>query len=99
MNRREHLLTISVEECGEVAQRLTKLLRFGPDEVQPDEHANPEKLTNRERVLREYADLVGVLEMAGFSVDELDGAWIDAKKSKVAKYLEYSKAQGTLYDA
>ena len=96
MNRQEHLLSIVAEECVEVAQRVSKALRFGIEEVQPGQD-----LTNRERILYEFADLCGAMELAG------DGAkiediivhlrpLIDAKKEKVEKFLRYSEQVGTL---
>lgn len=42
------------EECAEVLQDVCKLRRFGPDNWHPRE---PEKGTNRERLLREMGQL------------------------------------------
>ena len=95
MTRDEHLYSIAAEESTEIAQRCTKALRFGGDEVQPGQSLN-----NRTRILQEYADLLGVLEMLGFSVGPgpLDPLrpWVDAKKAKVERFLAYSKECGTL---
>lgn len=95
MTRDEHLYTIAAEEAVEVAQRCTKALRFGPDEVQPGQ-----ALHNRVRILREYAHLVAAMEMLGFSVgpSPLDPLrpWVDAKKAQVERFLEYSAECGTL---
>lgn len=97
MTRDEHLYTIAAEEAVEVAQRCSKANRFGPDEVQPGQ-----AMTNRMRILYEFADLVAVLEMLGFCVgpSPLDPMrpWVDAKKDKVERFLEYSRDQGTLID-
>lgn len=94
MTRQEHLLTIAIEECNEIAQRLSKALRFGVTEVQPGQH-----LTNRERVSEEVADLRGVLDMLG--IDD-DSPWVhrhaEAKQRKVEKFLRYSMECGTLDD-
>ena len=99
MNEAEHLLTIAAEECAEVAHRLSKALRFGMDEIQSDVTENPERLTNRERIYREYWQLRATLGLAGID------AWhsneqsrnIEAQKvAKVRRFLEYSRAQGTL---
>lgn len=102
MTRLEHLLTIGMEECNEVAQRLSKALRFGLDEVQakaahgvvtsdPDE-----SLTNAERIRKEYSDLAAVLEMIGIGAPL--GRWMDEKRAKVEMFLEYSRSVGTLQD-
>jgi hypothetical protein len=97
MDRNEHLLTIAAEECAEIAQRLTKALRFGIDEVQPGQ-----TLSNRERLVQELADLQGalvMLEEAGLIVYPSPQNWramIYVKQEKIEKFLEYSKTVGTL---
>lgn len=50
------LLTILIEECAEVQQRATKMLRFGVEEVQPGQ---PD--TNRLRLSDETGDLYALL--------------------------------------
>lgn len=94
MNRTEHLFTITTEECAEVSQRVSKILRFGIHEIQPGKDRN-----NVERFLDEYADLQAVIEML-----EADGVLKvpdlterkEKKKVKVEKFLEYSRGEGTL---
>lgn len=97
MNREEHLYVIAAEEGVEVAQRCTKAARFGSLEIQPGQ-----ALDNRDRILQEFADLVGVLEMLGFDVGIPEHAklrpWIEAKKQKVEHFLAYSREVGTLTD-
>lgn len=105
MNREEHLMTIAMEECAEVAQRISKAARFGMDQIQEDAddkpEQNPERLTNRERIMREYYDLRAVLGMMGID------AWDNSDQSKqvesdkvmkVNKYLGRSIRCGTLND-
>lgn len=91
---------VGMEECDELSQRLSKWRRFGPDEVQPDAHQNPEQLNNRERVKREYFDVIAQMETLGIYVDLKHGSedrkLIDAKKDKVARYMELSKSLGRL---
>lgn len=91
MTRQEHLLIRAMEECAEVAQRISKALVFGLDEVQPGQ-----PLTNRDRVVAEYTDLVAVMEMAGFPLAVVNGRRVDEKIAKVEKYLRYSEQCGTL---
>jgi hypothetical protein len=99
MNRIEHLLTTLAEECVEVAQRATKALRFGLDEVQPGQ-----KLTNAQRINVEVTDLFAVLEMLAAEkcgVRGCDDRWSDRltisrKKEKVEVFLRYSAECGTL---
>lgn len=93
MNRTEHLLTVMAEECAEVAQRCSKALRFGLDEVQPGQ-----PLTNEARIWQEMCDLIAVSEMlmAITGSGGINRAAADAKKAKVEKFLEYSRECGTL---
>lgn len=93
MNRREHLLTIASEECAEIAQRLSKAIRFGVDEIEPGQN-----LDNTQRINQELSDLFGVIEMLfedGLPLF-VDHDLADAKKRKVEKFLAYSAECGTL---
>lgn len=94
MNRIEHLLTILGEECNEIGQRASKALRFGLSEIQPGQ-----PLTNAERIVEEYADLQGVIEMlvdeGKLVIGDLRAA-IDAKKAKIEEHLLFSANCGTL---
>lgn len=94
MTRKEHLLSITAEECNETAQRISKILRFGFSEIQPGH-----KQTNAERLTEEFSQLYGMFEMLqeeGHIQKILDNEEIQNKKIKVEKYLEYSKKIGTL---
>jgi hypothetical protein len=97
VNSTEHLLTCLAEECAEVAQRVSKALRFGLPEVQPGQ-----EFTNEERIRHEIWDLygvvelleeVGVLEQRSFVVTEQA---IQAKKEKIRKFMAYARERGTL---
>jgi hypothetical protein len=97
MKENEYLYQVAQEECAEVAQRLSKCSRFTVDEIQPGQD-----LTNGERVMQEFVDLIAVVEMladAGYlpnipSPKILE--WSDAKKAKVKKFMAYSRERGTL---
>lgn len=91
MTEREHLLTILAEECAEVAQRASKALRFGDDEIQPGQ-----QLTNLERIIDEVIDVVAVLSMLGIETYEFSITGVLRKKAKVRKYLDYAEQCGTL---
>ena len=94
MNTEEHLLTIVAEECNEVGQRASKALRFGLNEIQEGQ-----TLTNAERLIYEFNDLVAVMEMlreAGYIHKVFDGEQTVLKKEKVRTYLNYSKSIGKL---
>jgi hypothetical protein len=88
---------ILMEECDEVSHRTSKALRFGFGETQPEHGGN-----NYVRLIEEYYDLQAVMELLQ---DELgiapqSNSTIEVrkaqKKSKVAKYMVYSVACGTL---
>lgn len=96
MNRTEYLLVKLAEECSEVAQRATKALTFGLDEVQEGQ-----KLTNSERILLEFNDLLAVIDMlkdeAVFDEDNIvNKQLMEDKKQKIEKYMLYSQQIGTL---
>lgn len=96
MTREEHLLSCLAEECCEIGQRVSKALRFGLQEVQPGQ-----TLTNAERIVAEYHDLLAVafmLKEEGLlpfpSNPPLD--LVDAKVAKVEKFMAYAREQGVL---
>jgi hypothetical protein len=92
MNREEHLLTIAMEECCEVGQRLSKVKRFGREEIQPGQN-----LTNTWRLMEEFAHLIAAMDMAGFPIDLV--ALLPAmeqKRKQVEHFLKYSEQCGTL---
>ena len=95
MDKREHLLTIFSEECAEVAQRVSKALRFGTSEIQPGQ-----PWSNGQRIGLEFADLMAVWDMlideGVLSPPESLDRLIYAKREKVLKYMDYSRGVGTL---
>lgn len=95
MTTKEYLFLCLMEECNEVSQITSKSLRFGLDEVY-----RTQPLTNRERLMVEFADLIAVYKVLveeGLlpDFDTLD-FWINvnSKKAKIEKYLQYSKDLG-----
>lgn len=97
MNRKEHLLVCLAEECAEVAQRVSKALRFSLSEIQPGQD-----LTNEERINQEFHDLIAVVEMLfdeGVIIASPLPHVIDAKKAKVEKFLLHAAANGTISEA
>jgi len=88
MNRREHLLTILMEECAELSQEAAKILRFG--------HTKEKGV----RFQKEYNDVLAAVEMLykeGIDAHD-DNDLVEAKQAKVEKYLLESKKLGTLSD-
>ena len=91
MNRVEHLLTILMEECGEVIQDAAKTLRFG------DEEGRDIDCTNAQRLRKEFNQLLAVAEMLeeeGIDMS-FDYDVQEQKRDKVEEYLKYSKECGT----
>ncbi len=93
MNKQELLLTVVGEECAEVHQRCSKALRFGMSEIQSEQ-----KLSNKDRILLEFNDLVAAMELLFDckSTDLIDERKLHAKKVKIEKYLQYSLGLGTV---
>ena len=93
MTTNEHLLTIVGEECAEVHQRAAKALRFGLDEIQPGQ-----SLTNAERIMVEFDDLLAVILMLQERalLPGTHSRRIQEKKDKVAEFLRYAAECGTL---
>lgn len=98
MNRREHLLSCLAEECAEIAQRVSKALRFGLDEIQPGQ-----PFTNAERIAEELLDLgtiVHMLEQEGVHLNSVSPEYFRGKRTvkiaKVEKFMAYAREQGAL---
>lgn len=96
MNEEQFLLTLMAEEAVEIAQRATKAIRFGLDEVQ-----SGQDLTNRQRLMLEIFDFLTILELTeadlGLLTDEDKsnfGKHAYEKSIKINKYYEYSKELG-----
>lgn len=96
MNRKEYLLLIAMEECNEISHRISKVLRFGEDEIQYGQ-----SLTNIERLKQEVNDLVVVFDLLleeGIDVySEGNTAHIKKlKREKIEKWMNHSKNRGNL---
>lgn len=87
------LLLILAEECAEVAQMISKQLRFGKEECMPGQ-----QLFNHERLTLEIADLFAMVDMCVSENLFLRPSTSDKemKKIKVEKYLDYSEQCGTI---
>lgn len=100
MTREELLLLQVMEECSEVAQAISKRLRFGKDHVWPTVVG-----TSTDRITQEIIDLCSVIMMCedeGIlpSISELPDVLdrIQAKMDRVEKYLLISKQEGCLHE-
>ena len=84
--REREILTILIEECAEVQQRATKLLRFGRDEVQAGQ-----PLTNAQRLSKELGDLRVLVDMAADAglVDPMEiKERATRKREKLERYMQ-----------
>jgi hypothetical protein len=96
MTKEQLLLTILGEECNETAQRASKAIRFGMDEVQEGQ-----SLTNAQRIIYEFNDIVGTMEFLygeRLIPNPYDTVAAGLKKVKIQKWLDYSKECGVLTD-
>lgn len=99
MKYNQFLLMKLMEECSEVAQRCSKLVQFGYDEVEKGQ-----ELTNHQRLQAEIYDLVSMIMMLNLNshnnsckFDLIPPPEEFAKKQdKVNKYLKYSQELGEL---
>lgn len=75
-----------VEECAEIIQRGTKLLRFGVDEVQPGQGNS-----NADRLSMEVGDLLEVIDL-GIKAGILNPVAINlgraSKRSQLARFMQ-----------
>lgn len=92
MNREQHLLTILMEECCELAQDTAKAKRFGINEQRDL------STSNAERMQKEYNDVLAVVDMLNDEGMDLHRSpkLIREKRAKVEHYLVYSHQCGTL---
>ena len=95
MTLRQFYLLKLAEECNEVAQRCSKQMQFGRDEIEPGQN-----LTNEERLRNEINDLMAVVDIlenireVNFMQPENMEEIAEAKREKIAKYLKYSQDLG-----
>lgn len=101
MNLIQYLSLLLGEECNEVAQRASKLSRFGYDEVQPGQ-----PLSNIERVQEEKTDFMVVyaLLLDATGHNDPDAFYIDSKAHrrklhKLVKFTQLSVEQGMISQA
>ena len=86
MNAKEkEVMDILQEECAEVIQAVSKINRFGADNIKP---GKPK--TNREHLEEELGDMLAMIDiMMELSVISLDNLEI-AKKAKIEKLKKWS---------
>lgn len=95
INRQQALLIKLSEECGEVVQRVAKMLQYGAENRQAQDGV---KLgTNKKRLTSEIQDVLGIiymLENENF-IDEIDLEFVKVRKpEKTETWLRHSKSLG-----
>lgn len=100
MKETENLCVVVMEECAELQQALSKALRFGFHNHNPE---TPEK-DNAIDILNEYYQLMGVMEMlidsgeiGHFKTEDIEYVK-QSKRCKVSDYKELSKRISTVED-
>ena len=107
MTEEQHLLVCLAEECAEIQKEVMKILRFGMIKKDDKPHVTlkgKEVPPNHESLKREIVDMFAVLEMLEESgtldFDKLNmgegDEMLQAKKTKVAAYMEYAHKLGQL---
>ena len=98
MNSIENLYVVASEECAEIQQCISKILRFGESNHHPDRPGD----TNARELLIEYYQLQGIMEMIIDNgvlghMSEKEIEIIKAKKRcKVSDYAQLSKSLGLI---
>lgn len=100
MNRIENLFVTASEEAGEIVQSISKLLRFGPENYNPD---TPE-VTNAYQVIKEFHELAAVIgaliragELPTLRTQEI-AEIKSGKLERVFAYQEVSERLGLIRD-
>ena len=93
MKPADYLMLCLGEEGSELAQAVSKVLRFTPDDS-----AIIHGPTNMERLIMEYNDILAVVEMLkehGVDIPRVQ-TLIDHKKERLATYMRYSERLGVV---
>ena len=84
-NEMKEILCITQEECAEVSQAVSKIFRFGPDQVK----FNLDK-TNREHLEEEIGDLLCMIDILIEKAFLSDSNVNEARKNKRNKLRQWS---------
>ena len=89
IDKEHEVLLIAQEECAEVIQAVSKISRFGLDNLKP---GKPK--TNREHLEEELGDLLAMIDI----LHEMDiVSWTNLDTAKAAK-IEKLKKWSSIYD-
>lgn len=85
MNLKQYILLLINEESDEIAKAASKAIRFGLNEYNPMDSI---KLTNTERIEKEFVDLIAILFIANILGINICNSIIDsALKSKYREQI------------
>jgi NTP pyrophosphatase (non-canonical NTP hydrolase) len=79
MNKRQELLTITMEECGELVQACSKLIRFEEDEC-------PNDMSNLQDEIGDLMCIFELLKRDGFVTEEQIKDRMFLKEQKLMKW-------------
>ncbi|MDA9842841.1 hypothetical protein N9C44_00040 [bacterium] len=79
MNKREELLVITMEECAELSQACSKIIRFDKDQC-------PDDLTNLQDEIGDVMCMIDILKNNGLVSDKQIQERMQVKKEKLKKW-------------
>jgi NTP pyrophosphatase (non-canonical NTP hydrolase) len=81
----KEILCITQEECAEVSQAISKIFRFGPDQIKYDQDR-----TNREHLEEEIGDLLCMIDILVQKTILSDWNINEARINKLEKLKQWS---------
>jgi hypothetical protein len=97
MQEQEYLLTCLLEELAEVQKEISKALRFGLKDIDPN---HPEAGNNLHKIETELTHVNAVLELLAdrcqFKVDLHNRETQQTKRRRLLDFMQYSRDKGTL---
>jgi len=84
-NETKEILCIAQEECAEVSQAISKIFRFGPDQIKYDQDK-----TNREHLEEEIGDLLCMVDILVQKTILSDWNINEARINKLEKLRQWS---------
>ena len=84
-NETKEILCITQEECAEVSQAISKIFRFGPDQIKYDQEK-----TNREHLEEEIGDLLCMVDILVQKTILSDWNINEARINKLEKLKQWS---------
>ena len=86
-------LALLGEECGEIGQKIGKILRHGPKSRNPDVAGSP---TNREDIEREIGDLLWAIDLMAHcgDISMLRARADNGRHARKLRYLHHQNAEG-----